>query len=67
MSDHYNSQQRVSTDEDEDAGEECTRIQCSICRGGGVIFPLVPLNPQVCIDPKNIVKISQTYIAVPGL
>ena len=29
----------VSTDEDEDAGEECTRVQCSICRRWGGFNP----------------------------
>ena len=33
--------------------------------GGWVNPPLVPLNPQVCIDPRQIVKISQKYIADP--
>ena len=27
-----------------------TNKQCSICRGVGGLTPLVPLNPQVCID-----------------
>ena len=27
--------------------------------------PPVPLNPQVCIDPRKIVNISQKYIADP--
>ena len=35
--------------------------------GGGGWFNtfLVPLNPQVCIDPRKIVKISQKCIADP--
>ena len=33
--------------------------------GGGGSATLVPLDPQVCIDPENIVKISQKYIADP--
>ena len=27
--------------------------QCSICRGVEGLTPLVPLNPQVCIDPPK--------------
>ena len=41
---------------------ECFQIsdfccyQCSICQGLGFYPPLVPLNPQVFIDPQKIVK-----------
>ena len=33
--------------------------------GGGGLTPLVPLNPQVCIDPLKIVKISYKYMYDP--
>ena len=43
------------------------RWQCSICRGFGVQPPpLVPLDPQVFIDPPLVKsKIHQKYIAAP--
>ena len=33
--------------------------------GGLTPLPLVPLNPQVCIDSEKIVNISNKYIADP--
>ena len=33
--------------------------------GGGLTFSLVPFNPQVFIDPTDLVKNSQKYIADP--
>ena len=47
-----------------------TRIVTTSARfvgGWGFNPPLVPLNPQVCINPEKIVKISQKYIADPPL
>ena len=33
--------------------------------GGGLALHWFLLTPQICIDPRKIVKISQNYIAAP--